>query len=101
MVLRAINISPYYIYFFLKSEDIINKLQQLAESRSGTFPQITFNQVRDINMILPQSNLLEIFTEMLKTTYDGISKNNNQINILSQIRDSLLPKLMSGKIRVK
>ena len=45
MVLRANKeeILPRYLYFFLTAENVLQELQYLAETRSGTFPQITFD----------------------------------------------------------
>jgi type I restriction enzyme S subunit len=37
---------------------------------------------------------------MIKPTFNKIKTNQNQINTLIQTRDSLLPKLMSGEVRV-
>ena len=54
MVLR--NISEIYdtnfIYQYLTSDKVIQDLQTIAESRSGTFPQITFEQLSNINLTL-------------------------------------------------
>lgn len=59
MVLR--NISEVYdtnfIYQYLTSDKVIQDLQTMAESRSGTFPQITFEQLSNIN--LPDISLSE------------------------------------------
>jgi type I restriction enzyme S subunit len=49
--------SPRFLYHFLTSRKITEWLQHLAESRSGTFPQITFDQVAELK--LPRLNLAE------------------------------------------
>ena len=102
MVLRANdNITPELLFQFLKIHSIIEYFQGLAESRSGTFPQITFDTIKHIQITLPKNkeNLEElgsIFASILKKTNQNVSQNKSLI----EIRDSLLPKLMSGKIRV-
>ncbi len=55
MVIRAKQdrLFPKYLYQFLTSSEITKWLQHLAESRSGTFPQITFDQVATIELPLP------------------------------------------------
>ena len=47
MVIRARTdvVSPKYLYYFLKSDSTVSELQMLAETRSGTFPQITFSEI--------------------------------------------------------
>lgn len=52
MVLRKVN-NAYdinFIYQYLKSDKVINELQSMAESRSGTFPQITFEQLSTVEI---------------------------------------------------
>jgi type I restriction enzyme S subunit len=55
MVIRANSdrVYPRFLYQFLTSTEITKWLQHLAESRSGTFPQITFDQVADLEIPLP------------------------------------------------
>ena len=45
---------PKYLYMILKSQPIIDELQHLAETRSGTFPQITFSsELSQAEILLP------------------------------------------------
>lgn len=55
MVIRARRnrILPKFLYHFLTDRKITGWLQHLAESRSGTFPQITFDQVSELELLLP------------------------------------------------
>jgi len=55
MVIRARRdrLFPKFLYQFLTSPEISRCLQHLAESRSGTFPQITFDQVASLEIPLP------------------------------------------------
>lgn len=55
MVIRADQrrVFPLYLYQFLTSSETSAWLQHLAESRSGTFPQITFDQVASLEIPLP------------------------------------------------
>ena len=39
-----------YIYYFLTSDETLRYLQDQAESRSGTFPQITFNNICELKL---------------------------------------------------
>ena len=101
MVLRAkSSVDSIVLYYFLKSEDIIRELQMLAESRSGTFPQITFFHIKNLEMIVPDDKTLELYTSILKSNFEKINSNLRLNQTLTQIRNGLLPKLMSGKIRV-
>lgn len=89
------------LYFYLTNKQVTDWLQVLAESRSGTFPQITFDQVADLELRLPQGNDLDNLVELLDDILLKQSANNKQIQTLEQLRDTLLPKLMSGEVRVQ
>src|SRR5690554_4649361 len=55
MVLRTKSKDIYnkFLYHFLKSNDTLKTLQAVAESRSGTFPQITFTELSNLEINLP------------------------------------------------
>ena len=56
MVIRANErlIRPKFLYIFLSSQEILDRLQTLAETRSGTFPQITFStEIAPLSIMLP------------------------------------------------
>ncbi len=55
---------------------------------------------RSIDFILPDERVLKDFDKQASTMFDQIDKNLTEIGILSQIRDSLLPKLMTGELAV-
>jgi type I restriction enzyme S subunit len=49
----------------------------------------------------PPEELLKNYDTLVKYYFDKIYSNSLQIRTLSALRDSLLPKLMSGEVRVK
>ena len=101
MVLRVkTDIHPIVIYNYLTCDETINWLQHLAESRSGTFPQITFGHVRELKLALPPKQLLLEYSNLAWANFQEVKNNEQQISVLSGIRDVLLPKLMSGEIEV-
>ncbi|CZQ82340.1 restriction endonuclease subunit S [Trichococcus collinsii] len=101
MVLRVKHISSAIVFFLLTCEATINELQMMAESRSGTFPQITFDNMKYIKIALP---IEEPFPDDISNNFEGIinmiSEKRKENAKLRTIRDSILPKLMSGEIRV-
>lgn len=57
MVIRSKEeVLPKYLYYILQSNQMLDKLQTLAETRSGTFPQITFSELAAQKIILPGLN---------------------------------------------
>lgn len=80
MVLRAHeDVDPQYLYQILRSNDTLTQLQMLAESRSGTFPQITYSELSNIMVSLPsqkaQKNIVSILASL-----DRKIELNNKIN---------------------
>lgn len=92
-------INPHYLYHILTNPDLIQEMQHLAETRSGTFPQITFEGELSTYQIplLPkeeQDKLGKLFEKIDNQIFHNIKENKQ----LSTIRDTLLPKLMNGEI---
>lgn len=102
MVLRPkVNIDPFFMYFSLTQEDIIGYLQVLAESRSGTFPQITFSELSTLKVALPSFDEVNSFSDTVLKPYFEHSFNRDFENEnLSDLRNTLLPKLISGELEV-
>ena len=102
MVLRAKPniILPYILYLFLTSRDMIMEVNLLAESRSGTFPQINFNEIKHEKVIVAPFEVYENFWNIIKSLVEKKIIIDDEIIKLTQLRDVLLPKLMSGEIDV-
>jgi type I restriction enzyme S subunit len=92
-------ISYGFMYLFLQSSFFIHELESLA---SGSV-QLNFGpmHLRQIEMIIPSSQILKNFTEAVKPIFEKIADNFSQIQSLAHSRDELLPRLMSGEVRVK
>ncbi|MBE9233587.1 restriction endonuclease subunit S [Cuspidothrix issatschenkoi LEGE 03284] len=102
MVIHALDeIEPRLLYRILTLPVTLTELQVVAESRSGTFPQITFDSINYLPIILPPKTIQLAFLRIVSLLEEQIKVNDLQSNTLTTIRDTLLPKLMSGQIRVK
>ena len=100
MVIRASGIDSRRLYHYLTTEDVITKLQMEAESRSGTFPQIRFDNISKLPILIADDVTEAAFTTLLHTVYDQIEHNNSENEKLASLRDSLLARLISGEIDV-
>jgi type I restriction enzyme S subunit len=85
----------HYLYYLLKD----SKLNTMAEGSSH--PLITQTILKSIEIKLPPQKKVEQFDFQVNDWRNKIDKNNDQIRTLTQLRDNLLPKLMSGEVRVK
>ena len=87
-----------FIYLLLKSKE----MQQYIEQRlaGSTQKYISLTELRKIPFIIPTKAILKRFKEVSNPILDMIYYNEKENSRLKSIRDSLLPKLMSGEIRV-
>ena len=81
MVLRSkLNmIYPPFLFQILKSDKIVNELQMIAEARSGTFPQITFNELPNLEIHIPSVEKQKGIAEFLGY-FDRKIELNNKLN---------------------
>lgn len=87
MVLRHNDkVLPEYLFALLKSNYVIDELQHLAETRSGTFPQITFSsELAPMKVFLPDKDTQKRIVSILSSIEQKIDENtaiNN--NLLEQ-----------------
>ena len=77
MVLRyKENVLPKFLYIILSSNNVINNLQAIAETRSGTFPQITYTELSKIIINLPPLDEQKRIADVLSALDDKIEINN-------------------------
>lgn len=88
------------IYLCLTENEFIEKMQQLAEQSASTFPAIKPSDLGVCEIPCPKDQSSTSFTETLKSLFALIAANQRENISLSEIRDVLLPKLMSGEIDV-
>ena len=63
-------------------------------------PKISQANLKSVPITMPPINLLNQYNNIIKPIFNQIRINHNQIQQLSTLRDTLLPKLMSGEITV-
>lgn len=71
-----------------------------GRANGSTFMEISKKAFRPIPILLPNSKLLDLFEETCGTLFDKLVLNSKQAQTLSELRDSLLPRLISGKLRL-
>lgn len=89
-------LSNYYMLFWVYS----NMDEIKSRANGTTFQEINKANFRTIKIIVPPNNVLKDFNRIIGKLYSEIVNKEKESKSLSQTRDSLLPKLMSGKIRV-
>jgi type I restriction enzyme S subunit len=87
------------VFVYMAAKHMVSKLRQM--SHGAVFSTITRQTFEAISLPAPQPQLLETFEDTASPFFDQIKANVLQSLSLAQTRDLLLPKLMSGEIRVK
>ncbi|MFZ6008687.1 MAG: restriction endonuclease subunit S [Nitrospirota bacterium] len=92
------NILPNeFIYFWIK-----HKVDDLIAWQTGGAQQhINKDNVNNLNILCPSIDAIRAYIQTVKPLFDMIKNNCFESRSLTAIRDELLPKLLSGEIRVK
>lgn len=88
-----------FFFTYLLISFSVDELQSAAYG--SVFDTITTNTFRSIKINLPEGNVIKDFEKNIKPYFNKILNNQTQIRTLTNLRDTLLPKLMSGEVRVK
>jgi len=71
-----------------------------SAANGSTFLEISKSSFRNIECVIPETSVLQRFEELVNSIFGKTLSNLLQIQTLTKTRDTLLPKLMSGEIRV-
>jgi len=103
-------VSPVYVVFrtdqkykwFFKMLTRTERFKKEVNTRaSGSVRQtLNFDEFSKIKVVYPYAEIVEEYNYIFEGLIMAKSKIEEEISILSEIRDTLLPKLMSGEIRV-
>ena len=89
--------SPYYIYLLMQTlSETINKLGQSG----STIVNLNKSQFGKIQVTIPALSAMTKFDEIVSPIFEKILQNQKENLNLSSLRDTLLPKLMSGELDV-
>lgn len=88
------------IHCFLNSDNFTKELSQKIKGTSSSHQRVNPQDIFDVKLIIPNNPDLIKLDECLKPIVQKKDINRVQIQTLTQTRDELLPKLMSGEIRV-
>lgn len=90
MVLRSKGkIDSKYLEYFLTSTETLEYLQMLAEDRSGTFPQITFDNIAALKIKVPEKPVQERIVNLLESIDKKIALLETQISTCDRLAYSL------------
>lgn len=92
--------SPQFVYCLARDPGFRSFAIQSMVGSSGR-QRVQRNMLESYEIVRPAGALMEKFQEITEPLFQRVSENCCEIRTLSQIRDLILPRLMSGKIRVE
>lgn len=99
VVSKNSNFTNEFLYLLMKTREF--KEHALGYSNGSTVLHLSKKAIPEFELKLPPNELVHLFTEKVSHLIKKQFENQQQIQTLTQLRDTLLPKLMSGEVRVK
>ena len=87
-----------FIYLGLTQDKVIDNFAHLADG--AAYPAIRPKVVANFKSIFPTTDLIESFDSYVYPWVEQIGKHEDQEGTLTNLRDTLLPKLLSGELRI-
>jgi type I restriction enzyme, S subunit len=90
---------PRYLHLRMVDDEMKDFL--IGFDAGGTRPAVTKGQLETVPILVPPDALLRRFDELTDPLFRRIDSNRRESRTLAALRDTLLPKLMSGELRVR
>ena len=87
----------YYVFFTLYQKQYFEKMQKL--NKNAAQPGLNQKALLDLGMLCPSEEFVMTFRKAIEPLMKALFNKANQIRLLTEARDRLLPKLMSGEIK--
>jgi type I restriction enzyme S subunit len=94
-------VSREYLYTIFTSQIFLDVFATLVTGTSGSHQRVKPEYLLAMDLAIPPQKLMDRFTEIVRPLYKRIAINLDESRTLAILRDTLLPKLLSGQIRVK
>ena len=89
--------SRSYTYYTMQS---LQEIFSRYEAEGTVFGSINKTDFQTLSQLRPSNEVIEAFERLVYPLDQSIENNENESRTLAQTRDTLLPKLLSGEIRV-
>jgi len=90
-----------FLYSLFSSRNVIDELTMSASGTSGSHQRVKPEDMLNVTFRTPSLDYLEEYSLLITPSMEKVSFNKKQIQTLENLRDTLLPKLMSGEVRVQ
>lgn len=102
LVLRPrLGISKEWLYLLSCSESIQSRLRQLVTGTSNSHQRVKPDNLMELRFAHPPESIVNAFCDLAKPLLDRINTNRLEIQSLGKVRDTLLPRLLSGELQLQ
>ncbi|WP_202594962.1 restriction endonuclease subunit S [Blastopirellula marina] len=91
-------LTPCYLHYAITTHEFTSYLTNCADG--SAYPAVRPDHFSDAELLEPDLQTIEAFDEVVWSFRNQIAVNEGASNILAELRDALLPKLLSGELRV-
>lgn len=95
-----LGIHPFFAYVLARYQDFRDYAEGCMEGSSGR-QRVNVDHLKDYQIRMPSNEVIKRFNEAVSAITPKLELNAKQIQTLEKLRDNLLPKLMSGEVRVE
>ena len=87
-----------FAYFYFQTDEIINMLESVGGK--AAIPGINQQNIEDLEILSPDIDYVQRYGELVYPIFKSILQNCRENAKLEKIRDALLPRLMSGELKI-
>jgi type I restriction enzyme S subunit len=80
---------------------VTDELIASASGTSGSHQRVAPEYIFNLSLLFPPQEKIDEFNKIVDAYLEKMTNNHYQIQTLEKLRDTLLPKLMSGQVRVE
>jgi type I restriction enzyme S subunit len=91
-------VDPVYLLIFMNHPTNVDSIR--SRSNSGVQVNLSTDAIKETLILVPSKEIMNIFRDYTNNAYEKIFLNNSEIKTLTNLRDTILPKLISGELSI-
>lgn len=87
-----------FLFILTNSDSFLNDIRMRANS--GVQVNLSTNEIKSTEFVLPPTDIHSVFNDVVEGLFEKLFVNEQKLDYLSGLRDTLLPRLISGQLRL-
>ena len=97
--IRSKSLGQPFLYYQIRSERVFHHFA--VRGGKAAIPGINQQEVKSVDFLIPTEEARQVFNHFVQPIFEKILKSANHSRMLERLRDTLLPKLISGELDLK